>query len=230
VQWSDRLDDTAPFKQELPLADTSLGQALALPTRIRSQLYEPVAAYFAADSTPTVGELVAALRHQFTDLTSEVSQSELVFDLDFALNASTELPIDLGAQASSLGLSVDGSATLGLDAGLRFVNAADETKPKFEFGVNLTPGTDLSNAFFIQADEFVATGSVSATNLNVGLKAGFLGAQVVAGRVALDGRIKGTLNDPNGDGRITVGELASAGSDTFSNLTPTGTLDVSLPV
>jgi hypothetical protein len=95
---------------------------------------------------------------------------------------------------------------------------------------DLTPGIDLSDAFFIQADKFVATGSVSTTNLNVGLKAGFLGAQVVAGRVALDGRIKGTLNDPNGDGRITVGELASAGSDTFSNLTPTGTLDVTLPV
>jgi hypothetical protein len=120
VQWTDRLDDTAPFKQELPLADTSLGQALGLPTRIRSQLYEPVAAYFAADTTPTVGELVAALRHQFADLASEVSQNEVVFDLDLALSGHTELPIDLGAQATSLGLSVDGSATLGLDdAGLR---------------------------------------------------------------------------------------------------------------
>ena len=54
VQWTDRLDDTAPFKQELPLADTSLRPRRSACRRgLRSQLYEPVAAYFAADTTPT---------------------------------------------------------------------------------------------------------------------------------------------------------------------------------
>ena len=230
VNWSDRLDDTAPFTLELPLTDTSLAKALDLPARLRSRLYEPVAAYFAADTTPTVNGLVAALRHEFAGLVSDVSQTELVFDLDLALTGSTQVPIDLGAQAASLGLSVDASATLALAAGLRFVRAADENTPKFTFGVNLAPGVDLDEAFFIRAEKFVATGSLSATNLNAGIKAGFLGAQVVGGSVALDGRVTGTLTDPDGDGRITIGELVGAAADAFSNLTPTGTLEATLPV
>ena len=96
--------------------------------------------------------------------------------------------------------------------------------------MNLAPGVDLDEAFFIRAEKFVATGSLSATNLNAGIKAGFLGAQVVGGSVALDGRVTGTLTDPDGDGRITIGELVGAAADAFSNLTPTGTLEATLPV
>src|SRR5262249_24150889 len=160
---------------------------------------------------------VSALRQQFAGLVSEVSQNEIVFDLDLNLTGSTQIPIDLGTQASGLGLSVDASGTLALDTGVRFVSAADESVPKSAFGVNHTPGVDAADAFFLRTEKLLATGSVSATDLNAGMRAGFLGAQIVGGRVALDGRVRGTLSDPNGDGRFTIGELTGAAADAFSS-------------
>ena len=177
-----------------------------------------------------MSELVTVIRREFASLVSQASQTELVFDLDLALGGSKSLPIDLGTAASGLGLSVNASATLNLDAGVRFVSAANENTPKFSFGVNLSPGIAAGDAFFVRADKFVATASVSATNLNAGITAGFLGAQVVGGSVALYGRVTGALTDPNGDGRLTIGELVAAAADAFSNLTPSGTLAATLPV
>ena len=99
---------------------------------------------FRRDTTPTVGELVTALRHQFADLgfggeperagVRPRSRAERQYrDSHRSRRPGHE-------SRASRWMARPRSA---LDAGLRFVSAADESKPKFAFGVDLTPGIDL---------------------------------------------------------------------------------------
>src|SRR3989475_11568549 len=221
VNVADRLDGLPPFTLTLPLVDTSLAQALDLPGQLRDNLYNPVVNYFASDTTPTVRELLQVLRRTFTSIVSPSTAHELLFNFNFHGEKTATLPIDLGVDASGLGLSVDASAGLNLT-----------TKFDFDFtvGIDLTPGLSPSDAFFIRVSKLEATGRIDATNLNFGIRAGFLGAGVQNGTAHLNATLSATFNNPDHDsaGRITLGELV--GGDVVSLNAPTGSLNVVLPV
>ncbi|NOS71718.1 MAG: hypothetical protein HOP33_17550, partial [Verrucomicrobia bacterium] len=222
VNVADSVDDLPPFLQTLPLVNTTLGAALDLPGRLRASLYEPVAAYFAEDTTPTLKELLVVLRRTFTTVSTPATANELVFDFNFDGNKTTSLPIDLGLDAGALGIKVDAAARLNLNALLDF---------DFSIGIDLTPGLAIGEAFYIRVSKLDMSGRISAlNNLNIGITAGFLGAGVQNGTVDLTAALTATFNNPDHDAanRITLGELLTG--DVVSLNTPGGALNVVLPV
>src|SRR5207249_8249569 len=138
-----------------------------LPGTLRTKLADPVAAYFAGDPTPTVGELVDALKKLLPGFSSSTNEKdgkkELRFDLNLDETISTSIPIDLGSEASRLGLALDASAAVDLQAALH----AGGLGGKFTFGIDLTPGLDPSQAFFLlPGDTLEASSTVNASALN----------------------------------------------------------------
>ena len=81
----------------------------------------------------------------------------------------------------------------------------------FSFGMDLTPGLALEDAFFIQVNDLKIGAIVSASNVKFDGKLGFLEVQVGDGTAAsainLSLNFDVVLHDPNGDGKITGAEL-----------------------
>jgi len=234
VNIADSLDDNSLFQKQLPLVNKSIAQVLDLPGRLRTNLQQPIQDYFAADSTPTVQELITVIKQKILSFKRDTTGGNdkiFKFDLDLhdALTA-TALPIDLGADAAGIGLGLDASAKLDLAAALKFVDRNNLLLPKFSFGVNADPDVDPSEAFFISVDKLIVSGSVHANNLNFGAHVGILSAGVKNGVVNLDANLDLLFNDPNNDGRITFSELTGTPLDQLVTLTPTGALAVTLPI
>ena len=59
--WAASLGDHEEFSQPLPLVIQSAGEVLGMQDVIDTRLAQPVAAYFAGDTTPTVQELMTTL-------------------------------------------------------------------------------------------------------------------------------------------------------------------------
>src|SRR5262249_5154490 len=79
----------------------------------------------------------------------------------------------------------------------------------FTFGIDLGGGLSGLDRFFIRPGTLHLSADVDVTDLNAGLSVGFLRAGIQNGSVHLNTEFELALNDPSGDGRITLDELIS---------------------
>lgn len=238
ANWASNLDTLEPLSKKLPIIDRSISDLLDINSIFQNYLVKPVNDYFANDATPTTGELVNVLKginitagdllikvdptSVLGDIVSTPQGNQLKFNLKFQANRTTSTSLDLGSKAAEdYGLKLTADTNVGLNGKLDI---------DFAFGVNLTPGLANSEAFFVQFNNLSANAEVQASNLNLGMNVGFLGANVSNGSLNLNAKVQVGLNDPNSDGNITLSEIQGT---TFSNLvsvTPTGSINATLPV
>ncbi len=237
ADWTGSLAHFSYLDQPVALVNQKIGPATALDGAIRQGLRDPVDAYFANDFTPATDEVVDVLRGlsgTIGDMTVTVDPesvngglteqgNEVRFSLAFRAARATEAPIDLGGNASTVGLTTGPAARVGLNADLYF---------ECTFGLDLTPGLAPSQAFFIRPATLSAGVTVNASDLNFGVHVGFLEAAVVHGAVSLAGSVDVRFNNPDRDprGNITLSELQGTTLGQLVTLTPGGSLTASLPV
>ena len=113
---------------------------------------------------------------------------------------------------------------------LSFVDRQNDNQLKFAFGVDLDQIVDPSQAFFLNVERLLVTGDVRARNLDIGVNAGFLKANVLGGKADLAGEIDIRFLDPSDDGRLTLAELVGTPLTDLIKVTPTGALKVTLPI
>jgi hypothetical protein len=187
-----------------------------------------------------LGRLGSGAQGQFSEGPLSLSgglipaQNELLFHVVLDAHRAANLPIDLGAQGKNLGLSLDASAQLAVDA---------ELKADLSFGIDLTSflanpsGGIGAGAVFVKVDDLEAHANVQASNLNFGATLGFLHLGVAGGSAAVSGSANVTVSDPGTDpgtepdGKISLAELQGVSSlASLVSFTPAGTLQVVLPV
>ncbi len=223
------IESAPPFSVTLPVIDKTLAEIIGLSDGVDTNLRQPIVNYFATDSTPTVNEFIDLLR----DLLPERAavSAALEFELDLHKMISLEdIAIELGAAAGDVGLGLDG--TLDLSAAIGFVEALDETLPKFTLGIDLTPegSIALADRFYLRVERAVISADVDATGLNFGANFGFLGVGVVGGSLNLEADVSIDFNDPNVDGKITLDEFLATPLGTLVTVNASGSLTGSLPI
>ena len=128
---------------------------------LQTGLVTPVHNYFISDVTPTSDELVALLKNldgSFGNLGVLVDDGSvdgglsmagdaITFTLGYDTSRSVSTKVGLGPKGNSLGITFDATATAALTFSLDFT-----------FGVDLTPGLDPQDAWFIQVAALVRDG------------------------------------------------------------------------
>ncbi len=105
-----------------------------------------------------------------TDFATTASGQTLQFHV--VLTADQQGPavvLDLGSVAAQLGIALGSGATVSMESALRF---------DFTFGIDRTPGTSALDSFFIHANSFLETQSLSTNLPALSAQLGFLGLQV----------------------------------------------------
>ncbi|MEP7157786.1 MAG: right-handed parallel beta-helix repeat-containing protein [Chloroflexota bacterium] len=222
VEFADTLDNLGPFTTPLPVVDRTLAELIDLPGRLRTEVQNPVVSYFANDTTPTLHELFDVMEGSAGSdspvrATSETMDALLRFELDLRAMVQ-DLLIELDP---SLGLALEASATLDLAATIQLA-----------FGVDLSPDISLPilDRFFILAAPLSLSVDVAARDLNFGGQVGSVGMGVLGGSIDLHAEAGVAFNDPNLDGKITLTELRDTPVTTLVSVSPTVSLDASLPV
>ena len=133
-------------------------------------------------------------------LLSTAQGDELQFNLVFDAVRADQVGIDLGSNVQNAGLKLDPSTRATLNSDLHF---------DFTFGVDLTPGLNAAEAFFVRVNALTLGETIHETNMNTPAKVGLLGGQVQGGTLDLAGAVSVTLVNPDADakGNITLAEL-----------------------
>ena len=224
--WAATLATYQQLGQQLPVVSTALGSAADLSGWLQTRLVDPVQSYLAGGGTKTTDGLVGALAGipGLSAVSGDQYGNQIRFDL--VLDASRTLNgVNLAVPQSPNGLAItaEGGA-LDLTASMRL---------DFSFGVDLTPGLSVDDAFFLKIDDFRLAGDIHANNLNFALNVGFLGASVANGTVSLDADLQVQLANPDGDaaGILTLGELQGTTLETLVTLNgAAATVNASLPI
>ncbi|MBW4443333.1 MAG: DUF4347 domain-containing protein [Plectolyngbya sp. WJT66-NPBG17] len=232
--WSDRIETLSGFTAEIPVVGESIGKVIDISSLLKNQFADPLANYLDTDTTPTVEEFVDRIKSlsatvgdlTFTlnpaSVTSALLGKDLSFNLKFEATRTVKTNFDLGETATTdFGVKLNGSTTVDLTGQLVF---------DFAFGYDTTLGLAPSEAFYVKINELSANAIAQANNLNMGLEVGFLGADVKNGSLSLNANLAAQFNDPNSDNKLTLDELQGTSITTLVGLTPTGALNVSLPV
>ena len=215
------------FAAPLPLTDgQSLGTMLSVSDTLDGTLVAPMLAYLDSSEMPTVDGLLAAAEIGSPDENGSSvgfrqEGTHLLFDIDLRETITLDLPLDLTFATNSLGLTLAGTSTINVTAGLAF---------DFTFGIDLAALDTPGEGSFIQVRDLSVSADVDATALNLGVKLGFLEAGIKNGEIHLHPKIAIQFNDPNEDGYITLAELQATPVDELFTLEATGTLDASLPI
>jgi 6-phosphogluconolactonase (cycloisomerase 2 family) len=259
------VDAVDALDRKLPLIDRSVNDLFRRPGAPGSGVgdffrYRAVAqAYFdsgrAAGTSPTVQGLIDALTaHAQGLLGGDASGSlargpfrlhgglvpasrEVVFRVAYDAGMALDpTPVSLGAGADDLGIDLD--ALLDLTARLRLA---------LDFGLDLSgfladPGAGIgADDVFVEVLDASAGARVGATDLDFGLRAGFLQAGVQGGHATLNATGVVNVAGPGGDRRLTLADLTAPGVDlgslvgfsaptTDADGRPLNNLDVVLPL
>ncbi|MGG6284259.1 DUF4347 domain-containing protein [Leptolyngbya sp. AN03gr2] len=232
--WSDRVETLSAFTGKIPVVGESIAEVIDISSLLKNQLVDPLVNYLDTDATPTVDELtnrIRTLSATVGDLTftldpnsiaSALLGRDLSFSLKFEATRTIAADFDLGEQATTdFGVKLDGSTSVNLTGKVVF---------DFTFGYDMTSGLAPSEAFYVKFNELSASAIAQANNLNVGLEVGFLGAAINNGSLSLNANLDVDFNDPNADSKLTLDELQETSITTLVALTPTGTLNVNLPI
>jgi Ca2+-binding RTX toxin-like protein len=147
-------------------------------------------------------ETIAFTIDSFTDMT-ENPDAEYTFDIDFTLDITRELALDLGLEAEALKLlAFTGDALSNPQPPVVLVTSSMTFG--FEFGVFTggQPPEDIDGSDFLvrRADTLTVSTTVDDNDIDFNLNIGFLGAEVVNGQLDLQADVEVTLLDPNDPG------------------------------
>lgn len=225
------ITNDAIFDQKIPLIDKTISDYL--PTANFSTLlsFQTVAnTYFGSTATPELGGLITALKTHLTTLGTLAGNA-----IDFVFNAAQKdfsVNFDLTATASTttgvkLASFADATTALGLNLPSNVqLTVSGSAKAKFTVGLDLSSGSVSTSSAYVKVNEISAGASVAATGLNFGLNIGPMGAGVTGGTINMSAKGSVGFSDPNSDGKITIAEFTG----TTVTATPSGTLDVNLPL
>ena len=234
--WTDTLSSFNKVGQPLAIIDKSIGQELALRSLLQNRLIAPLTAVPATSSDNLVN-LLKGLSSSSPDLTVTVNPAsvsggllssaqgdELQFNLVFDAVRTDQVGIDLGSNVRNAGLELDPSTRATLNSDLHF---------DFTFGVDLTPGLNAAEAFFVRVNALTMGETIHETNVNTPAKVGLLGGQVQGGTLDLAGAVSVTLVNPDADakGNITLAELQNTNISALAGVSTTAnSLSGSLPI
>jgi hypothetical protein len=230
VDLTKAIEQTAPFNVTLPGIDKSIAKILGMSDKVHENVRKPIADYFAADATPTVGELYDVIKATIGGDMDNVSPT-IEFDIDLRkIFSVSDLKLALGSKADDAGLALD--ATLSADASIAFVDALNAALPKLTLGVDLDPNssTAILDRVYVKVDRAVLTADIHATNLDLAARLGFLGVGVIDGTFDLSADVQIDFVDPNHDGKITLNEITNTTLANLIDVTATGNLTGSLPI
>ena len=219
--------DASELDQSIPgLDDTSISDLVNPGESFQNNVADKVQNFFMSTSEPTVDGLLKSIGGGSSLDTIAASGfrqegSQFLLDIHYSDEISHPLPIDLGFGAGTGSLPFD----LHLNA-----NLIGQFTFDFTLGIDLLSISDLDQALFIQVHEVSARALVETFDLNVGLNLGFLEAAVQNGRVQLEAKVNAIFQDPNLDGRITLGELRNTAFTDLVDLSLTGAVDANLPI
>jgi hypothetical protein len=203
ANWGARLGNFDLLAQPVPVIRQAVGPALQINDIFQSRLFQPVNQYLSG-AMPTVEGLVSALQALpetggHVTGTRDSGADELRFELTFdAVRTLSSVPIDLGGQATALGISVPTPPSVSVNASLHL---------NFSFDVGLTAHDFYLRLNGMDPAHFDTT--VAANNLNfaVSFSTPPANLQVVNGTVSVAARATAQFNDPNHNGKITVADL-----------------------
>ncbi len=233
VRLAGGLDGDPGLSRPLPVFGKSMSQLLAsagaeaggfVAEQLRTKLQQPVQAYLETQE-PTVSGLLDVLEQQFGSvIEGDGMDGAMVFALDLATSfRAADAPLDLASVGTSLGLPIgpDGSVTVEVDGTLE-ATPTERNPTGFAFGIDLTADVPFADRFFIQIDTLRLGAKVHASDLDFTLDLGFLEAGVRDGTITLDVQVDAMFQDPNGDGRLTFGELSSTALDDLIEIVGSG--------
>ena len=156
--------------------------------------------------------------------------------------ADQELRFNVGFDASA-----DSTFVLNLDDLLPLGGAVDFGDPiAFDLAANLTAGltfgidlatlfaggpfTGGADAVFLEFGDVAVNAEVHARDINVGVDFGPISAGVVGGSLDFVFGVALDVSDPDGSGRLTLAELTGNSLSDLFTLTPSGSLNVVLPL
>ena len=216
---------------EIPLLQDSLGEVIDVLETIKEQILDPLTNQ--ASGSAGFGTLQDLLRRLARELGIDPDELGLAYD-----SASKELTWNL-----SLGktFSTTGNLDLGFDleSGLADLDISSDATITGNFDFDITVGIDLGDLasfpsdpgkwVFVRNPAATASIGVEAANIDATARFGFLSIGIVDGSAAANGAFTLGLTDPTpSDGRINLGELATALGSPNANFT--GSASLNLPV
>src|SRR5436190_2850008 len=225
--WTDTLGNSSKLAQQVSIVDTSIGQELAVRSLLQNQLIGPLTVAPAATTdavvnalkglSTTVGGLVVTVDPASVSggLLTSAQGDELQFNLTLDATRTRQVGLDLGANALNAGLHLDSSTTVPLTSSLHFV---------FTFGIDLRPGLNAGDAFFVRISALGESVAVHKSNLNATAQVGLLDAQVQGASLDLSAATSIGLVNPDADatGNITLTELQSTNIAALTTVSATG--------
>ena len=217
--------------QALPFIDRAVGPEIDIDRAVQEKVVDPLFnaanGLFATASNALVDEVVLTLESipGVSEVVGHRDDQELRFDVFIEVQRdSLGIPLNLGANALSLGLDADASATLDLETNLLF---------DLSFGLDLTDGAVDSDDFFIRSsDGLILQAAITTTDLNIDLNFGFIDLVVDSGSVDLDAELNIQWLNPDADakGNISFQELQNTDLTDLLAISTTGQAEAVLPV
>lgn len=242
--WAGTLDDRELFAKPLPLVDSSLASLVRLADFWRTGLAEPVSNALKspelASATPerplnasadTLRAALEGLKQAGTVVTATYDpRGEHRFSLSIAGERLARRPLDLAGLVDGSALTLDSVRPLTGPSGTEGSEAevASRFSASLTFGIDLAKLPSTEDAFFVELDS-VRMGARLAADFNAGGRFGMLALGVQRGHAALNAEVALRPADAVKT-RFTAGDLVGASSGEIATLTPSGTLNVTLPL
>lgn len=229
VEWAQSLDEHGLVGQVLPVIGQALGQSNDIGQVLLDRFRTPIVNYFTGDPTPTTDELVAFIQNNLGGSANGVTVTvdpgasgglcdgtELAFTLGYHADRSLMAKPTLGPKGDALGITFDSS-----------VNFSADFDFLFTFGLDLTAGLPVADAFFIR-DTSLSAHASGGGSASGGMNLGFFDATMNGSFTLTNAGLTIALNDP--DGEVTLNQLTNTPLSTLVLLTPSGSANASVNV
>ncbi|MCA9139007.1 MAG: right-handed parallel beta-helix repeat-containing protein, partial [Planctomycetales bacterium] len=229
-QWSESLRSYGEldlpitvFRPDASGQSLTVGGTVPIGSILDSRLVGPVSSYFAtlAGGAGDSSSLAALLNG--ADLSTP---DQLLFEVDINEIRTTNQLLDLSRlqDESKLRMDVSQDITVSVDSGVEL---------RLRFGLDLTPGLNPADSFFIEPTNVVFSNSVNSGDLVMNADVGFLSMNTTAGQMGVDVHVSADLSDPSDDAlnRITSAELTGMTLSEFVSTTAiASTYEAELPL
>ena len=213
--------NTGLLQAEMAFTGLKLGERLRVDQLWQDKIVTPLTNLLATNPDADENEIAEALGAKVTNV-SDANELALRFDFDAS---------DLSGPLTS-----DHALDLGpgyvLTAGGDFTFTGDLSFSG-TFGIDRSKGLKLNEGLFVKDVELSMGGSADVQDLDLGVTVGGISAGIEGGSFRMqDVGVDVSLNDLNGDGRISLDEVGQGLDDlpNFISLAPRGGVDLKLPL
>ncbi len=235
VDFAETIESSSPLQVTIPGINKSIADLIDLRGAVQTKVQQPIVDYFAADGnhipggSPTFRELFQIIPPaNGTWNVGDGSTFEFDYDLKAAF-AANNVPFSLDDGAGGLGLKLDGALDAG--ASIAFVDSTDHDLPLFGFGVDMANNLDVADRFFVRTGTLLVHAEAHSDSFDLDGNLGFLSMGVQDGSFNVAADVEIALTDPtDGDGKITLSDIAGTSLAGLSSSSATGSLAADLPV